>query len=95
MKVKKFNESKYLDDSEIKPENINKRYKIYTSDIDDTRLHYSGECDIETMENWYNANINSKNKNTLKFYIEEVTTITKELTEDDFNTIIQQKKYNL
>lgn len=94
MKIKKFNESNYSNDN-VEPSKIVKRYLLYSKNISNNQNLYSffGECDLETMIHWYNSR---KNDNTEDmFYIEEVTKITKKLTDEDFNIIIQQSKYNL
>lgn len=100
MKIKRFNESEYLPnlDSPNEPikNEIKTKYVFYITNKQAGRDYHKFLQDSNTLEgaiSIYNSLINDNLPDT--FYVEVEETKTKELTKEDFELLISQKKYNL
>lgn len=95
MKIKKFNESEYLDEIKFGHFETSIIYKFYRTNVEKFVTYhqsYSIEMNLNDAIKTYNELCND-NLSEDTFYIEEIT--IKKLSKEDFEIQINQNKYNL
>lgn len=95
MKIKKFNESEYLDEIKFGPFETSIKYNFYRTNAKKGIYYhelYSEEKNLDNAIKTFN-NLCNDNLSEDTFFVEEIT--TKEFSKQDFEILINKNKYNL